>query len=159
MSNVLVLGSEGYIGTELCKVLKRKNHKITGVDLGLFGQRGYIKRQDYRELPTETIKNADAIVVLAGFSSVALCEEQPNASIKSNVYGFRALLERVDPKKSAHIAVLSAIRKPSGPTPNLLTMDRAELMNIINSPSKLVSNGSTFNICLIESNILVISTA
>lgn len=83
--NVLLTGSQGYIGTVLSQLLIKKNYKVTGYDAGFFKENilGTVKenyeiiQKDIRDLDENDLKNVDAIVHLAGLSNDPLGEFSP----------------------------------------------------------------------------------
>ena len=90
--NILLLGGNGYIGSLLYERLK-VNHTITSVDLCLFGKNlKYSLKFDYEYAD---ISGYDAIICLAGHSSVQLCEQEPIASWDNNVNKFHTLCQNL----------------------------------------------------------------
>ena len=77
MRNILITGSEGYIGSFLTSYLKKKNYNILGVDIGFFRNcylyKDKIKQEtvykDVRNITESDLKNIDVIVHLAGISN------------------------------------------------------------------------------------------
>jgi len=75
--NILVTGNKGYIGTVLTKILLKKNHKVTGLDVGYYDGCQFsdpdldIKqiKKDIREVSEEDLKGIDVIMHLAGLSN------------------------------------------------------------------------------------------
>jgi nucleoside-diphosphate-sugar epimerase len=77
MKNILITGSEGYIGSFLTSYLKKKNYNILSVDIGFF-KNCYLykdkKKQktvyrDVKNITESDLKNIDVIVHLAGISN------------------------------------------------------------------------------------------
>jgi nucleoside-diphosphate-sugar epimerase len=84
MKKVLVLGGAGYIGTRLCPYLKNLGHDVASVDIGWYGIQDHkTVVKDYRNLSADIIREADAIILLAGHSSVKMCDG-PMAGVWSN---------------------------------------------------------------------------
>lgn len=86
MSNVLLIGSYGYIGSAI-------NSKIDchGIDLAI--------GIDYRYLPSHFFENYDCVILLAGNSSVASCADNQLSSFKNNVDNFAILLDNLNKVK------------------------------------------------------------
>jgi nucleoside-diphosphate-sugar epimerase len=95
MKNVLIIGSSGYIGSRLCQELS-KIHSVVGVDTTVIAGITQTMASDYRDLTREFIQWFDVIILLAGHSSVKMCEGNPMASFKNNVENFLTLLDKID---------------------------------------------------------------
>lgn len=88
--DVLLLGGNGYIGSAFCS---QTLHKVKSVDLCLFNKDLlYSERVNY---DTFNIEDYKVILLLAGHSSVPMCESSPNLSWQNNVTNFRNLCERL----------------------------------------------------------------
>jgi nucleoside-diphosphate-sugar epimerase len=82
MNNVLLIGSHGYIGSAIAE--KIKCHSVD-LSIGI----------DYRNLPIEFFDRYDAIILLAGNSSVASCANNQLSAFKNNVDNFAILLDKL----------------------------------------------------------------
>ena len=77
IKNVLVTGSEGYIGSVLCPILIHAGYQVTGLDIGWFSDGQLIPHSrrinvlplDIRDVEPEHLRSYDAIVHLAGLSN------------------------------------------------------------------------------------------
>ena len=96
MKNILVLGNRGYIGSYLCYAFSKK-YNITGIDIGWFDKS--VPSIDYRTLSKQDLKKFDIIILLAGHSSVRMCEGDLISSFKNNVVNFVELLTKVGKQK------------------------------------------------------------
>ena len=75
--NVLVTGSNGYIGAVMVPALQACGHRVTGLDSGLFEQCGLpmplacvpTRRRDIRDVRRDELAGFDAIVHLAALSN------------------------------------------------------------------------------------------
>jgi UDP-glucose 4-epimerase len=102
--NVLIIGGCGYIGSELyhfLQTLKNQNQiaKIDTVDLEWFGN--YLGStdnvvEDFANLSKEDLAVYDSIILLAGHSSVKMCQDNLNAAFKNNVFNFISLIQKLD---------------------------------------------------------------
>lgn len=93
MTNTLVIGGSGYIGSALCQQLTTYH---TNLDLHWFGGPSPNIKMDFADITKDFIKNYDNIVLLAGHSSVAMCDQSLLGSWKNNVTNFINLLECMD---------------------------------------------------------------
>lgn len=93
MTRILVTGSEGLIGTQLCAALAAQGWETVHFDL-----RGP-NSSDVRELSSvrQKIAGCEGVVHLAAIARVVRCEEDPAACVETNVTGtahvIRAALE------------------------------------------------------------------
>jgi len=81
---ILITGAGGYIGTELCNNLIKKNYNIIGVDTFWFGNKLNKKvrviKSDIGKLNHNIFRNVDTVIHLAYLSSDPLCEINPKAT-------------------------------------------------------------------------------
>lgn len=75
MNNILVTGSSGYIGENLCQFLKSNGYNVIGID-SKTGQRA-------EKFPM--YDNVHGIVHLAATPGIAACEERPSEAIVNNL--------------------------------------------------------------------------
>jgi UDP-glucose 4-epimerase len=96
MKKILLLGSSGYIGSRLGIYLEELDHDVSGVDLNWHGQHGIAAiEKDYRNIPADAIKEADVIILLAGHSSVKMCDGEIQSSWLNNVSNFVDLVGKM----------------------------------------------------------------
>jgi nucleoside-diphosphate-sugar epimerase len=78
IKNVVVTGSEGYIGSVLVPLLVQKGYTVTGIDAcfyGISGNDGYtLLRKDIRHVTPKDLGGADAIIHLAALSNDVMGE-------------------------------------------------------------------------------------
>ncbi len=93
--NVLVTGYQGYIGTHLVDLLKKNNHHVVGVDVGLFDgcawedytQPDVIIRKDIRQLHISDFKGIDCVMHLAAISNDPMGDLNENITYSINREG------------------------------------------------------------------------
>lgn len=96
MKKILLLGSNGYIGTRIYSDLKDK-YEITCVDSCWFDEPLFeciIK--DFNDLTSDFIQSFDVVILLAGHSSVKMCEGDLNNAFSNNVTNFVNLIEKLN---------------------------------------------------------------
>jgi nucleoside-diphosphate-sugar epimerase len=98
---VLVLGGQGYVGSAVVTYLQAAGARVASVDLGLRGTpvAGPGRRGPYQDLTAAELADYDGILLLAGHSSVAACDQDPAASFANNVAGFAALVHKLRGQK------------------------------------------------------------
>lgn len=77
MQSVLVVGGGGYIGSELCAELERRNYHVTAIDNGMCGKRWSMRLPyavrcytcDMRDVTVEYLSQFDTVINLAGLSN------------------------------------------------------------------------------------------
>lgn len=112
---ILLLGGNGYIGSRFYQSYSNY-YDIESIDLCLFGKElGYSKKVNYNQLLTKfEISNYDAIICLAGHSSVNMCEYSPKRSWVNNVEYFRELCELIENQKLVYASSASVYGTSSG---------------------------------------------
>lgn len=87
--NILVTGSEGFVGTETVKLLKEQGHKVLGFDL----MRGFDIRD--KEQLDFLVKdwNPDRILHLAAIARFADADKDPKLAFETNVMGTKNVAE------------------------------------------------------------------
>ena len=98
MSETLILGSEGYIGSALTHYLKGK---ITGIDI--------LNGVDYCSLEKDYISSFKNIILLAGNSSVGSCNCEPHYSLNNNVVKFIKLIDKISTSQKLIYASSSSV--------------------------------------------------
>lgn len=90
--NNLIIGGNGYIGSALYQKIDAES-----IDLCLFGKDlGYSKKVNYNSIDTSNYKN---IILLAGHSSVQMCENDKKNAWENNVNYFYNLCENLLPEQ------------------------------------------------------------
>jgi nucleoside-diphosphate-sugar epimerase len=73
MTKILVIGSQGYLGTRLVEYLRDYGHAVQGMDIGTFQScildanftEGHTSKRDALDVSREDIKGFDAVINLA----------------------------------------------------------------------------------------------
>lgn len=93
---ILLLGGLGYIGSRLYVHLKTEGHEIDTVDLELRGNftNPDNRKRDYRQITT--LRGHDAVILLAGHSSVGAAEKDPTEAFHNNLTGLVDLCSLLD---------------------------------------------------------------
>lgn len=96
MKKVLVTGNKGYVGTVLCKELKKKNFFVVGVDLNWFTRKKentkYVDRQinlAVDKLESKHLNGIDYIVHLAAISNDPISKKFKKETYQINLYQSR----------------------------------------------------------------------
>lgn len=93
---ILILGGKGYIGSKLCSTLEGD---ITTVDMCLFETiNSKIKniKIDYNKLDKQFLSQFKYIILLAGHSSVRMCDLYPKSVFDNNVTNFINLVNKLN---------------------------------------------------------------
>ena len=97
---VLIIGGNGYIGSRLIHDL-RSEYQLDSVDICWFGKNLCTSTvQDYNTLTKKYISKFDAIILLAGHSSVKMCEGSLTSSFNNNINNFIDLVAKIDKKQT-----------------------------------------------------------
>ena len=110
MNNTLILGGCGYIGSKLFNYLKQKNYDVKSLDLELFGNPNIPNtKANYNVLTKEDIERFENIILLAGHSSVKMCESNMIGCFKNNVQYFVELLSKISKNQKFIYASSSSV--------------------------------------------------
>lgn len=90
--NILLIGSEGYIGSSLNIALSAENTVHTCDILPSKSQNNYHYKKNYGNLTKEEIQKYNFIILLAAHSSVSACIQNPQDAIENNIINFLKLL-------------------------------------------------------------------
>jgi nucleoside-diphosphate-sugar epimerase len=102
--NVLVIGGAGYIGSTLTRMLLERGHRVTVLDLLLFGSQSLDPVRDNanfrliegdlrdEKLLADVVPGHDAIVLLAAIVGEPACNRDPANAVSTNLYGMRKVL-------------------------------------------------------------------
>ena len=110
MNNTLIIGGCGYIGSRLFNYLKRKDYNVTSLDLELFGNPNIPNtKANYNVLTKEDIARFDNVILLAGHSSVKMCESNMIGCFRNNVQYFVELLSKISKNQKFIYASSSSV--------------------------------------------------
>lgn len=94
--SVLIIGSEGYIGSRIAYDLQN-TYDIHGIDICWFGKsNNYTEVKDYNQLTKEELSKYHTVILLAGHSSVKMCDGPVLSSWANNVNNFIDLVNKLD---------------------------------------------------------------
>jgi UDP-glucose 4-epimerase len=93
--SVLIIGGNGYIGSRLRQVLSQY-HTVDSIDSGWFNRDSTSLIMDYRDVTPELLNEYNVIVLLAGHSSVNICNGDIKAPWLNNVTNFENLLTKLN---------------------------------------------------------------
>ncbi len=133
MSKILIIGGTGYIGSRLYSDLsKNKSLKVETCDQELFGNCVTNKNicSDYEELSQEFIEQFGTIILLAGNSSVKMCEDNTFGTFRNNVSNFLSLLSKINKSQKFIYASSSSIYGSSSRSISLETDDELKPTNL-----------------------------
>lgn len=114
--NVLVLGGAGYVGSALVPFLEARGYGTQTVDLGWYGAPAgaRFRTADYRDLGAADLAGADAVVVLAGHSSVAMCAGQAAAAHRNNAANLARLLRHTGDRQVVYASTAGVYGRTAG---------------------------------------------
>lgn len=93
---VLIIGGNGYVGSRLIYDL-HNIYDLHSIDICWFGQPdSHTEVRDYNQLTKQELSQYNAIILLAGHSSVKMCDGPVLASWSNNVNNFIDLVNKLD---------------------------------------------------------------
>lgn len=93
--SVLVIGGNGYVGSRIQHDLDNE-FDFHSIDINWFGNNIRSEVKDYRKLTETEVKKYNVIILLAGHSSVKMCDGPITASWTNNVNNFVDLVKKLD---------------------------------------------------------------
>jgi UDP-glucose 4-epimerase len=94
MKKILLIGGRGYIGS-LFNYKFKDVYNITSIDIDWYNE-NKINSIDYNTLEKAYIQEFDVVILLAGHSSVKMCDSDLNSSFNNNVRNFTNLLTKLN---------------------------------------------------------------
>ena len=108
-NKVLLIGGNGYIGNRLYKDLSNE-YDITSVDLCWFNEPIIPNYKiDFNDLDESFLSIFDSIILLAGHSSVKMCEGNIQSAYKNNITNFVNLFSKLKPHQKIIYASSSSV--------------------------------------------------
>ena len=111
MSNILLIGGNGYIGSKLQEVLE-----VDVVDTNWFNDKN--NGEDFKDLTSKHYDDYDTVILLAGHSSVKMSEGNLNSCFNNNVRNFIDLIEKLDGQRLIYASSSSVYGSVGGKTVN-----------------------------------------
>jgi nucleoside-diphosphate-sugar epimerase len=106
----LIIGGNGYVGSALQQHLWKNNQEVDSWDLLLFPQDlNYSTQRDYATAEEWELADYDTIVLLAGHSSVASCDNNLPSAWRNNVENFINLIGKITPQQRLIYASSSSV--------------------------------------------------
>jgi nucleoside-diphosphate-sugar epimerase len=108
---ILIIGGTGYIGSRLFLHLEANGDDVETVDLEWFGN--YVnpknRKVNFNSLSSQFLKEFDAIIFLAAYSSVKMCDNNFYESFKNNVLDFESFIKKINPSQKFIYASSSSV--------------------------------------------------
>jgi len=109
MKKILIIGGNGYIGNRLIKDYQFQ-YDITNVDLCWYDEPLNLCHQiDYNDLQETTLQKFDVVILLAGHSSVKMCNGSATSIFNNNVKNFINLISKLKPHQKFIYASSSSV--------------------------------------------------
>ncbi len=143
MQTILVAGSRGLVGRELCRLLKNNGYAVVEFDIVAQGDdRGDIRILDSILL---CIKQVDGVVHLAAVSRVVWGERNPALCKETNEGGMFNLLSAVGRLKNSPWVLFASSREVYGSQPSPVTEDCAYRPQSIYGETKVAAEKMLLN--------------
>jgi nucleoside-diphosphate-sugar epimerase len=109
MKKILIIGGNGYVGSRLINDYKNQ-YNITNIDLCWYDKPiSECHQIDYNELYETTLHKFDIIILLAGHSSVKMCNGSLTSVFNNNVKNFINLISKLKPHQKFIYASSSSV--------------------------------------------------
>ena len=114
MKKILIIGGGGYIGSRLSLDLSN-SYEVTRLDLCWFGDpEENMIVGDFRRYGQDFYNQFDSIILLAGHSSVNMCEGNIESAFKNNIENFLHLISNINKRQKFIYASSSSVYGNSG---------------------------------------------
>lgn len=120
---ILIIGGNGYIGSQLYESLLQQNYIVDNLDICWFGKiydETIVK--DYKDLTESELSKYTHIVLLAGHSSVSMSKDNNFSCISNNVTNFVSLIDKLSAEQTLLYASTLAVY---GSNPKYVTEEDA----------------------------------
>jgi nucleoside-diphosphate-sugar epimerase len=131
MKNILIIGGNGYVGSRRRQVLAQ-TYTVESVDCCWYNYDETSKRTDYHKLDATYLGQFDAVVLLAGHSSVASCVGPIASPWLNNVTNFTNLVAKLSWKDIPLIYASSASVYGNSLPGQLFTEDNRQFIPVNN---------------------------
>ena len=121
--NVLVTGSEGLIGREVCRSLAARGHNVRRFDISRSSLED-VRRSDQLSV---AVNNVDGVVHLAAVSRVVWGERNPDLCVATNVVALKELLDACLNQRRRPWVVFASSREVYGSSDRLPVHEDARL--------------------------------
>ena len=108
MKKILLIGGNGYIGSFLNSKLQN-DFEITSIDIDWFSVSKSKDSKDFKNLSKNFIEQFDSVILLAGHSSVKMCDNNMLSSFNNNVQNFVELLSKFNSRQKFIYASSSSV--------------------------------------------------
>ena len=122
LSEVLLIGALGYIGSRLLTHLRAAGHAVTALDRAAPAG-GVVLAADYRSLTELELGRFGSVVWLAGHSSVKMAVEAPADAFDNNVSGLLRLAQRLRPHQRLIYASSASLYSGNESASQVITED------------------------------------
>lgn len=115
--NVVIIGGCGYVGSTLYRYLSDLGHEVDSIDIERRGNPGIERNQAINYAHISRFDDWDAVIVLAGVSSVGEAKAQPYGAFMGNLVHLGQLTQRLNGQPLIY-ASSAAVHAPTGSTTN-----------------------------------------
>ena len=86
MKKILIIGGCGYVGSKLFNYLLDNKYSVSSIDIELFGNPNTKNnKENFKNISKETLSEYSDVILLAGHSSVKMCETNLIGCFRNNV--------------------------------------------------------------------------
>lgn len=117
--NVLIVGGCGYVGSALYRHLITAGHEVDSIDIERRGNPGIHRNQVINYAHVSRFDEWDAVIVLAGVSSVGEAKAQPYGAFMGNLVHLGQLTQRMSGQPLIFASSAAVHAKPGPQTTNL----------------------------------------
>lgn len=109
-NKILIIGGCGYIGSMLHRNLMG-DYQVDTIDAEWYGNFSNDRnlKQDFSSLTRQDVSDYDTVILLAGHSSVKMCDDNMLPTVKNNVLNFAQLIELLSKEQKFIYASSSSV--------------------------------------------------